>query len=342
MKKYILVLISLPFIIACTHKKANDDILSQIPDKKHIEDSLSAVALPDSCEIGRPLAMVSFGNYVVIAQDRSDYMLTILDLSTGNIQHLLQKGHGENEVLDIHQMIVRDTSSFYVYDIFSRKLLLVSQNASKSFELKGKEVIDDYFSITTDSSLLIGCCVETDHRYQIYNKANKEKKWIGTYKDFDVEPNAGRIILQGNMLINNSQKRFAWMSYYGIAYQIASYEGQGTILHTQIFKLPQYHMDALGEQTIFEKETTIGFTSITNDDKRIFALFSGQLLENALKEKEKVTMGKHVIELDWDGIPKHCWITEKYIKLIAYNPNIHRLFLLIDEDNGYRLKSIRL
>ena len=187
--------------MACAPQKSQDDILSQLPNKSNIENSLATTVLPDSCEIGSPLAMVALGNYVVIAQDRSDYMLTILNLNTGDTQHLLQKGHGENEVLDIHQMIVRDDFSFYVYDIFSRKLLLVAQNDSMRFELKGQEIIDDYFSITTNGSMLIGCCIDTDYRYKIYNKATKEEKWLGTYKDFDVEPNAGKILLQGRIYL---------------------------------------------------------------------------------------------------------------------------------------------
>lgn len=327
--------------MACAPQKSQDDILSQIPNKSNIENSLATTVLPDSCEIGSPLAMVALGNNVVIAQDRSDYMLTILNLNTGDTQHLLQKGHGENEVLDIHQMIVRDDSSFYVYDIFSRELLLAAQNDSMRFDLKGQEIIDDYFSITTNGFVLIGCCIDTDYRYKIYNKTTKEEKWLGTYKDFDVEPAAGRILLQGNMLANDSLKRFAWMSYYGVAYQIASYMNKGEILNTQIFRLPEYHMDA-GKQPIFEKETTIGFTAVTHDSKRIFALFSGQPLEKALKRKDEVTMGKHIIEMDWNGNLKQCLTTDHYIKLIAYNKEKHRLFLLMDKEEGYCLESIDL
>ena len=82
MKKYFPIFVSLLLIMACVPKKSQDDILSQIPNKNNIESSMTTTLLPDSCEIGKPSAMIALGNYVVIAQDRSDYMLTILDLNT--------------------------------------------------------------------------------------------------------------------------------------------------------------------------------------------------------------------------------------------------------------------
>ena len=338
--KFIVYFVTLSLLLlSCGQKNKSVDLLSNLPHEEDIEASLDSVGFSVEA-LARPLAMVSFGDYIVIAQDKFDFMVSIFNLKTGEEQRILPKGHGQNELLSIYQMQVKDSISFYVYDNLSQKLLLVRKDKNGVFKINRDEHIDDYLSLAINDSLLIGCCIDTDYRYKIHNKLSKKEEWVGDYESFGIKPNVGKLLLLGHVADNSRLGRMLWLSFYGAAWQVVSYKGNREVMKTKIYELPLYHTDDTGEQAIFEKETKLGFTSVTHNNHFVFALYSGQLLEMALKEKDKVTMGRHIIVLDWDGNMKECMNTKNEVKQIAYNQEQECLFLLLDEKEGYKLKYL--
>ena len=340
MKSIVYFVVLSLFLLSCGKKNRTGDLLSNLPHEEDIDASLDTVSFSVEA-LARPLAMVSFGDYIVIAQDRIDFMVSIFNLKTGEEQRIVSKGHGPNELLSVYQMQVRDSISFYVYDNISQKLLLVKKDKNDTFKISEDKHIDDYLSLAVNDSLLIGCCIDTDYRYKIHNRLSEKDEWVGDYEPFGVDPHVGKLLLLGLVADNPRLGRMFWLSFYGAAWQVISYNGNRGIIETMIYELPFYHTDDAGERAIFEKGTKLGFTSVTHNNQFVFALYSGQLLEMALKVKDKVTMGTRVMVLDWDGKLMECLNTKDEVKQIAYNQEQECLFLLLDEKEGYKLKYLK-
>lgn len=336
--KYICVSLILSlFLLACDSGKNREGMFSALPYDENIDEALDSVGF-SIADFASPLAMLSFGDFLVIAQDRTDYLVSVFNLKTGKEQKILSKGLGNNELLTVFQLLEKDSTSFYVYDNMARKLLYLQLDERGDFEVCRDVKLDDYLSLAIDDSLYMGCCVETDNRYKFYNTCSEREDWIGDYTSFDMTPGAGKLLLQGYVVNNSCIGRMMWMSFYGIAWQVVSYNTSLSMVKTDIYELPYYHLDEIGGQVIFEKETNIGFTSLTCCDSYIYALYSGQSLEQVVAVKDKVTSGKYIMILDWDGNLKGAVNVDSEIRQIAYNKERKCLFLMIDECDGYKIK----
>lgn len=335
MKKPILPLLCL-CLFSCTQR---GDILSQYSVSRNIDEAQETRI--DLRGAASPLAMLATGDYVVLAQDKAENMLAVYNTETGQAQHLLPRGHGENEVLDVHQMQARDATSFYVFDLFSKKLLTIGLGTRGAFEIRSQEKAEDYLSLAIDSdTLLVGNCVETDFRYKIHGKG-KEKR-LGSYEDFGLAPNVGKILLQGNILNDHSAERFAWLSFYGTAWQIVSYKTPAEVVETRIFDQPQFQTQEGGAQPMFDAKTKIGFISATTGHGCIYALYAGHTLEEAAEGKGNAMTGGDIFVLDWNGEVKGRMHTTERVAHIAYNKEKRRLYLLCDDSTGFRIKYISL
>lgn len=296
----------------------------------------------DMQDVTNPLTMLTMGDYVVVAHDNTENMLAVFNMKTGKTQHLLPRGHGENEVLDVSQMQVRNTTSFYVYDFFSNKILLLRLGEGNTFEIKFKENVDDYLSLAIDSdTLFVGNCMDSDCRYKVYDRRSGKEEHVGSYETFGLDPNVGKILLQGNILNDEVNDRFVWMSFYGTAWQVVSYKDSARVIHTRIFDLPQFQTQGDG-QAVFDSKTKIGFTSITSSPQYIYALYSGHSLEEITSKKEEVKMGGNIFVLDWDGEVKGRMHTSENVAQIAYNREKNYLYLLCDDSTGFSLKRVRM
>lgn len=332
--KYLYFSLVIVFCISCNSSLNKGDLATVLSKSENIDEYLSSYELRTD-SISHPLAMLSFGEYVVIADDNPNHMLSIYNIKTCEVQHIIPKGHGTNELLDIQQLYHRDSLSFYAYDTFQRKLMIIGCHDGEKFAPLSEFSINDYLSFGIDDSLYVGCCVESENRYMVFNEKNKKRERFGDYEIFNLNPSDGKILLLGMIVTNPSLKRFAWMSYYGLAWQIGDYQDK-KIVNTEIVERPR----RMGEkgQTVFNTNTVLGFVSISSDRETIYALLSNKKIKEVLNDGEKATMGNHIVLLDWDGVIKKCYNTKEDIKHIAYNADINSLILLIDTPHGYILK----
>lgn len=68
--------------------------------------------------LSHTLAFLSVAGNYVIADDNVGSMIHVYNASGEETATLLPKGHGENEILDIHQMLQTGDSTFVVFDAF--------------------------------------------------------------------------------------------------------------------------------------------------------------------------------------------------------------------------------
>lgn len=344
MKPFIYITIISLFFSSCDKK--TDNFLSVKVPIIDICDSISKITLPDNVNLN-PKAILNIGDYIVIVNHGTDYILTIYNTQNQQLQYLQRMGRGPKEILNVNQIGIypdSENKSFYIHDDFKNVLFIYRLNQDL-FELNQIEEINNYNAIAIDTNVILGVPSTGPGRYVLENPRKGASIKFGDYSEYEFsEIPTDNTLATGYTVINNGHK-FAWASLYGESINIFDYQNPNSPKEERkiCYTKPIFNQNILRDQHIivFSPETTIGFTSLTNSDKYIYALYSGKTFKDFMAIREAALAGNNIGIFDWKGNYVKRLYCKNPIVCISYNNKDKRLYgLKLNQDMEYEIISI--
>lgn len=323
-------------IVSCQNDVLQKEFKACLRDAIQIDDVIQKEI--DCKEVANPTAMLVFDDNLIIADDSKDGMIHSYNLLDGTHNCSYRKGRSSNELLEVRQLQNKGTDSFFIFDSFASKVHIAQKNQSGAFEEYDSMDVDGYLSLCISDSIVFGCCIGSDKRFKLMDMTTGESKEFGSFDPFGVPPAEGKILLQGNVAYNPAIRRFMAFSFYGITWQSGSIDESEPDSPT-IVAMPLFDTSYQGTPA-FKKETTIGFVSVASTPEIIYGLYSGSILEDAVTKGSSTLSGNNIVRFGWDGSLKGCFATKYRIRQIASDSERGKLFLLIENSEGFSLFSM--
>ncbi|NMH89991.1 BF3164 family lipoprotein [Flavivirga algicola] len=133
-------------------------------------------------------------SFLIVQELGSSKMLKIIDLKTGKIQEIIDKGRGPNEMITAWGINIVD-KNIWVYGGQLKKMLKLSYDEERQFYISDNLSLDDRTCMTGyahNDSTIVGLCLPDTNRLTIYDRnknVNKIGKFPLIYSSNQVEPN---------------------------------------------------------------------------------------------------------------------------------------------------------
>lgn len=274
--------------------------------------------------IGAPIFIHTVKNTIIIVEPRKDYLLSAYNLSMKRYYNFLSKGRGPREMLDIQQISnTENENEFFVLDTHTKKVFTYSYRDSSLFIENELFVPKETVTFCCDTNLFIGTLSGSEHRFFLQRNNIDSICYFGDEINVrNLSNNLITQILSGFCHNSLKQKRIAWFSMYGDAFEIYDYTNPDniTLIHKTIGGLPNFTSEFIrGEKRpVLSGNTKLGITSLTGNDSYIFALYNGNLLKEASVLKDNIFYGDKILIYDWNGTPYKMLILNEKVKAINY------------------------
>ena len=133
-------------------------------------------------------------SFLIVQELGHDKMLKIIDLKTGKIQEIIDKGRGPNEMITAWGINIVD-KDIWVFGGQLKKMLKLSYDEERQFYISDNLSLDDptcLIGYALNDSTILGLCNPDTNRLTIYDR-NKNVNKIGEfpliYSSNQVEPN---------------------------------------------------------------------------------------------------------------------------------------------------------
>ena len=133
-------------------------------------------------------------SFLIVQEMGHDKMLKIIDLKTGKIQEIIDKGKGPNEMIAAWGINVVD-KDIWVLGVRLKKMLKLSYDEERQFYISDNVSLNDRTTLQAcalNDSTILGLCIPDTNRLTIYNR-NKNVNSIGEfpliYSSNQAEPN---------------------------------------------------------------------------------------------------------------------------------------------------------
>lgn len=133
-------------------------------------------------------------SFLIIQEMRNDKMLKIIDLKTGKVQEVLDKGRGPHEMVTAWGINIVD-KDIWVYGGQLKKMIKLSYDEERKFYISDNISLDDPTSLVAhalNDSTIFGLCYPDKNRLTIYDRNRNVNKIGGfppIYSSNKVEPN---------------------------------------------------------------------------------------------------------------------------------------------------------
>ena len=136
--------------------------------------------------------------------------------------------------------------------------------------------------------------------------------------------------LQGPSLISFENKKLVWFSVYGDVMEIYNYSDPANIslVKSSVVKLPVYSKSAERNSGVLALNTKLSVSSVTSDEKYIYALYNENLLKDAAKKGDDIFCCKKILVFDWEGNPVKILNVDKQLRSITYRKEDRKLYCL--------------
>ncbi|MDR2909960.1 MAG: TolB-like 6-bladed beta-propeller domain-containing protein [Bacteroidales bacterium] len=332
MKKILLSIVVSIFIVLVSCK--NDKVLlsSLFPDNEIYH--LKELNYPED-SILKPDFIYSFGDFILLSEPKSDYLLSSYNIKTKELNRFITKGNGPEELLDVQQIgSFKNDNTFFAKSTFTENMFVFESVDNKIHKLSATPIPDNIVSLCTDGDLLI-YSKYGDYRYSVYNNSNKSKIEFGdsiVYNNFS--QNMISRTLQGLCTNSTEKKTIAWFSIYGDAYEIYDYSDLSDIKNTKqvLSWLPS--VTAQREIPVMNTDTKLGVPSVTSSDKYIYALYSENTLMDAATLQDDVFFCKKILVFDWEGNPVKILQIDKELRSISFNKQQKIIYGIGKDENA--------
>lgn len=330
--KYLYIVILLLSISSCKNTKETtflelfekNEEVALLPYNNVVVDSLMS---PDN--------FISIGDYLIFSEPKLPYLLSSYNLKTHVFKRFLRKGQGVNEAINIQTLgQLNNDNSFYAHDAMSQSIFLFSINdLSETIEKDSLPSSYNISSLAYDNNLAFYMIVGDSARFIV--KHDENFVTLGEMpKVDDILPQVLSQSLQGPSLASFENKKLVWFSVYGDVMEIYNYSDPTNIhlVKSSVVNLPLYSKSTERNSGVLALETKMSVSSITSDEKYIYALYNENLLKDAAKKKDDIFFCNKILVFDWEGTPIKILNVDKRLRSVSYRKEDGRLYCLgLDE-----------
>ena len=290
--------------------------------------------------IGEPSYIYSFDNYIILIEPKLEFLLASYNPSTQKYQRQLKKGRGPQEFLDIQQInqAIND-SSFFVMDTYTQRSFVYSFKHDSLTLTDTLKIPSSTASFCCDNNLVIGSLSGEKQRFFIKDAYTDNIQYFGANINIRDYPN--EILSQtltGFTYNSPKQNRIAFFSLYGDFFEIYDYSNPHTttLINQTIKSLPIFKTESIRGKNVavFSPKTNIGVTSLTGNDKYIFALYTDNTLKDVEQLKNNIFYGNKILVYDWDGNAKTILQLDQKVRSICYNKKHNKIYAINFNEEG--------
>ena len=215
------------FAIIVNSCKEKNNIRYDFSDSRELNSFLTSI---ESRDIGAPVMMELFENYLLLVEPKLNQFVSVFDLRNGKlINQFVHKGQGENELLSVSSIQIQD-SSLILYDrilkaIYSANILeCISQNREiilKKTKLTYDKLIIAPFNVSkieNDKYITMGIINES----QFALLSTNPEKAVSFFENYPNDPDVSKsnyvinaFAYQGKITITPDKKNLVWASLFG-------------------------------------------------------------------------------------------------------------------------------
>lgn len=282
----------------------DERILNYVDAQKYTNDSLF---------LGDPFELkVHPEGFLILGDIRQEKQITIIDLNNGNIQQLVNRGRGPNELISARNITIQDGSIWVSGTQDGKCLKLSLDKDSRTFEIaeifnlsgirftRAYPFIDNRFLLLSDPV--------SGKRMEIVDDRGEVLKEVGSFPEVTDYPGfvPNNAFFQSVIGISPNNAHVA-VVYKSIDY-IDIYNGD--------MELQKRLRGPVGIQPIFEYVNGPGGTHfaqtpmfyayqvISSDDDRFFVSYTGV---EAQRGENDQALAKQILSFDWQGNPQECY-----------------------------------
>lgn len=331
--KYLFLIILLLSVSSCKNTneatflelfERNEDV-TLLPLNSGVIDSLMS---PDN--------FISADDYLIFSEPKLPYLLSSYNFKTHAFKRFLRKGQGADEAINIQTLgKLSNDNSFYAHDVMSQSIFLLSVNdLSETIKKDSLTASYNVSSLAYDDNIAFYMIVGDSARFIVKN--DKGLVPIGEMpKVDDILPQVLSQTLQGPSLVSFKNKKIVWFSVYGDIMEIYNYSDPNNIYleKSSVVNLPVYSKASERNSGVLSLDTKLSVSSITSDEKYIYALYNDNLLKNAAEKNDDIFYCNKILVFDWEGNPIKVLHVDKKIRSITFRNEDNMLYCLGLEEN---------
>lgn len=293
--------------------------------------------------IGSPSHIHVTKDYIILVEPKLEQLLSAYHKHTHTFSRFLSKGRGPNEMIDIQQINpwIQTDNAFCVLHTFGNTSFVLSPQDS-TYQITQKIYLPENSStFACDSNLFIGVLYGKKNHFYLKNSDSTFVHFGNFPQINNLSPAIISELMDGYCINSPKNKKFAWFSIYGDAFEIYDYSDvSNPILITQnISTLPIFSVKKIRdeEHAVFSQETKIGVVSITSNNKYIFALYNKNTLKDIAKLKDDIFFSNQILVYNWDGSPIKILNLNENVKAISFDETNNSLLCIACDDNGPKI-----
>ena len=349
MKKalYPIILSAIHLLYGCNSNLLSDDSNSPVKDIEATQLSTERLINYPTDSLLKPKGILSFGDYIIIRNDRGRKHFTIFNTQTETTSFALERGEGPNESIMTQEMFEgQDNQSFYSHDIAKKEIF---ETSLIDFSTKPLSVntgkLQSFYRLKDNR--FVGSSISGNPRFVIADSTAKIITGNGVFnkneEHTEIDATQWAYLYSGYSTINPIKKKAAIFSIFAGHFDIFSFEkDQINNVITKHYEGP-IAQKTKHSQPAFSTNSKMHFVSVTSTKNHIYALYSGiSFLE--MMSKGKGTKGMHTNKLlvyDWDGKLIKYLELDNEIFALSYNEK-HDIFYGISELDEPVLYSFKI
>lgn len=287
--------------------------------------------------ISRPEMLVSFGPYILWADNSLDRPVWIWNEDTGELSSPVMSGRASNEILDV-QEIMQTPDGFALMDTFKKRLYYYRLDPnSAEWRQENSEDTKEFCWVTVAEDTIVGQLMDGTARYGV-KPAGEGLRRFGDYSEYGLANGAGWGLLMGHGTANASQGLYAVYSCYTSAYSIVDYRDTATVCSRS---LEMSSFNNHGDHYVsMRPDSKMGFVSVASNDNYIFALYDGKELDYYMSHPGVGLRGNDICIFSWDGSYVNRLHSDRPVSCIAWNGERQSLYLCVLDNDEFRFAEL--
>lgn len=332
------ICILLLHLASCSNGGKVSSILSDFPE----EISLGSKPFFPELFLGSPNLLSIGGDNLFIKDQINDKLLTQINLSNGEIYHILNKGDGPNEYLNVRRLIYNENdSSMSIFDdmlfqlssykLADGELVFTDQTKLSSISLRKSNL----YMMMPFGNGYVSNGVYNKNQLRYYNKDGEPIMDFGSFPGDNrgiEEPHTFFLRRQSNIAVSPDLKHLAVAGVFDDQLTFYGIESDKPALKKEYFSIEselKTNMEQVGQGMQYSVHDTPNtmriFKSIYATSTNLYAVYWGY---SQVELDKKQIDGCKILVFDWDGNKKACYVVNELLNFIAVDEKRHCIYAL--------------
>ncbi|MBE6301301.1 MAG: hypothetical protein E7085_05530 [Parabacteroides distasonis] len=342
MKNVCFVIIFICFFFSCQKKKV--DPISRFDKVVNIQGKKLNV---DTYKLNSQGTLLLFEKEQCVIKHNvmRDSHVDKISYTQDSVSSLLKHGSAPNESFYTSLMQKKDDSHFLVFDISKKRIitkdLLGNTTEEQNIEEHYPSVLETNGGYVARNS---GSRVINNRRFVSLNKKGEFVNTFGEFPKKDrysvemADPQSRMMAYQGKMVYNPILNRMAFISFFGVIFEVYQLEENPYMIKKYHDVFPNYTVNSTSDYSsaVYKKGNIHGYIDLYATEHYIYALYSGKQMKSISEQAfMDVMLSNAIFVYDWNGNCVCRLVADKPLLNICVSEDNQELIALGWEDDYY-------